>query len=94
MGCNWRKCHEERRFVVLESMIEEFVGAVGHDIGGILADRVGRRRSVLGGADIVVLVRKRVKKEVGLSIAADGRRVIVIDGMGVEELPRVVGIIA
>lgn len=75
-------------------MIEELVGALGHDIGGIPADGVGGTRSVLGGADIVVLVRKRVKKEVGLSIATDWRRVIVIDGMGVEELPRVVGIIA
>lgn len=75
-------------------MIEELVGALGHDIGGILTDGVGWRRPVLGGADIVVLVRKRVKKEVGLSVATDWRRVVVIDGVGVEELPRVVGVIA
>lgn len=75
-------------------MIEELVGALGHDIGRILTDGVGWRRAVLSGADIVVLVRKRVKKEVGLSIATDWRRVIVIDGVSVEELPHVVGIVA
>lgn len=75
-------------------MIEELVGALGYDIGRVLTDRVGWRRSVLCGADIVILVRKRVKKEVGLSISTDRRRVIVVDGVSVEELSRVVGVVA
>jgi hypothetical protein len=94
MGRNWRKRYEEGRFSILESMIEELVGALGHDVGRILTDGVGWRCSVLRGADVVVLVRKGVKEEVGLSIATDWRRGIVMNVVSVEELPHVVGIVA
>lgn len=45
-------------------MIEELIGTLSYDISRVLTNRVGWRRPVLGCADIVVLVRERVEKEV------------------------------
>lgn len=91
---NGRESDEERRAVVLERMVEELVRALGDDVRGVFAYGVGGRRSVLGGADVVVLVGEWVEEEVGLGVAADGGRVVVVDGVGVEELACVVGVVA
>lgn len=85
---------QEERLVRFYGVVEEAESLGGEDVGGVLALIADRRVLVALVGGVEVAVRERVEEEIGARPAGWEGAVIVCDVVGVEELSRVVGVVA
>ena len=86
--------HEEGLVRLRRGVVDELLRVLGDDVGRVVALEVlglalGPRRR-----HVVVLVRVGLQEEVGPRVPAHVRAVVVVDGVPVEELAGVVGVVA
>lgn len=93
MRCHWGD-GEEEWFVAGDSVVEEPEGLFSEYLDGMLALVASWRVLVPLVVRPEVLVCVRVEEEVGGVEARDEGGVVVVDGVGVEEFPCVVGGVA
>lgn len=91
MRCH-RRYGQEEWFLGCNCIVEETVGLVGYDIGRVASFITHRLLLIPLPCAIQVRVRVWVQEKVRASEPSSKGRIVIVDGMSIEELAGIVGI--